>query len=110
MELPMRSAVLALLAACTVLSAGSANAKTVVIGDHTYVWLEPASYAHYDVQAANMALSDSAPVQTPRAIYEHAFFTPTANYQQTGYQCAGMVSVSFKGGVRHLHRGTYCIR
>jgi hypothetical protein len=47
--------------------------------------------------------------EAPRTIYEHAFFTPLPNFQQPGYQCAGMVSVSFRRGVRHLHRGTYCI-
>lgn len=106
----MRFAVLALLAAGTVLSVPSANAKMVIIGNHTYVWLEPASYARYDVQPADQTVSMNTPVESPRMIYEHAFFTPTANYQQSGYQCAGMVSVSFKSGTRHLHRGTYCIR
>jgi hypothetical protein len=48
--------------------------------------------------------------QSARRIYEHAFFTPTANFQQSGYACSPVVSVSFSGRTKHLHRGTYCSR
>jgi hypothetical protein len=63
-----------------------------------------------DARAEMQPISAAASTQSARRIYEHAFFTPVANFQQAGYQCGGMVSVSYSGGVRHLHRGTYCMR
>jgi hypothetical protein len=51
-----------------------------------------------------------APPRITRRFYEHAFFTPEPNYQQAGYMCTGLVSVYRKGGVKHLHRGSYCVR
>jgi hypothetical protein len=108
----MRLAVLSAVAAMTLLTVGASSARTVIVGGKSYVWLEPSMF-NANVSAQSMEeveSSDTLSSETPRAIYEHAFFTPVPNYQQSGYQCAGMVSVKFQGGVRHLHRGTYCIR
>jgi hypothetical protein len=70
-------------------------------------WLEPsvinANYASIDAAAF-------APAQNSRAIYEHAFYTPQPNFEQNGYSCSPVVSVSFAGRTKHMHRGTYCIR
>lgn len=104
----MRLAVLSSVTAATLLISSLCSARVLVVGSQGSVWLEPSMF--------NAPVASVQPVYTvvstepPRAIYEHAFFTPVPNFQQSGYQCAGMVSVDFRGGIRHLHRGTYCIR
>jgi hypothetical protein len=100
----MRRSSLALLLPALALSfaATRANAQVDYDSSQRYQMTQPGMI--------NAAYQPAVETVSPRRIYEHAFFTPVANFQQEGYQCAGMVSVSFSRGKRVLHRGTYCIR
>jgi len=99
----MRYAKAGLILAC-VLAALPARAGTDDRVESYFVSLSNVVSDGYSVTP-----SAPRPRMTPR-FYEHAFFTPEPNYQQAGYVCTGLVSVYRKGGVKHLHRGSYCVR
>ncbi len=97
-----------LAAAIAFLCAGQAASAQVVVrseGEQTYAGI---TLRNPETDRGTINAVASGP--TPRAIYEHAFYTPLPNYQQAGYQCAGIVAVTFRGRTRQLHRGTYCVR
>lgn len=101
------SAIFAAAALLSIVSASSAIAKTIYLGNQPYDGLGTIDASYTPTETGGYYVGSQG---APRSIYEHAFFTPVADFQQAGYQCSGTVSVSFVRGVRHLHRGTYCIR
>ncbi len=113
--IPMRLTAFAPVGAAIVLLtlAPVARAQVVVLNDgsQTYAGVgDPADERDRDNDSGRRVINAVATGPSPRTIYEHAFYTPVPNFQQAGYQCAGIVSVSFKGRTRQLHRGTYCLR
>jgi len=101
----MRTLAVSLILASAALLAGPALAQNEDIEAYTITVGNP-----YDYNTATPVVR-SAPVR-PRQqrFYENAFFTPEANWQQAGYTCTGLVSVYRQRGVKHLHRGSYCVR
>jgi len=106
----MRAVRLILSAAALLAISASANAtvETITADGQRYVWLEPATMGG---SAQVEHISAFPAVERPKRVYyERAFYTPTPNYEQEGYLCTGLVSVSYVGRVKHMHRGTYCAR
>jgi hypothetical protein len=105
----MRRAKIALFASAFALSFITISARAQDSG------FESGSYDVYDrsvidAQPIMRPVSAIASAQSARRIYETRLLHAGRELSASWISVGGMVSVSYSGGVRHLHRGTYCMR